>query len=127
MLKALVSKYANISCDMLKLYKDLCTECLNKRKRPTTTGTVVHPIVTNEFNSRAQVDLVDMQAMPHGQYKWIMVYQDHLTKYCLLRPLSSKRASEVAYHLLDIFLTLGAPHILQSDNGSEFTANVSLN
>ena len=68
MLKALVPKYANISCDMLKLYKDLCTECLNKRKRPTTTGTVVHPIVTNEFNSRAHVDLVDMQAMPHGQY-----------------------------------------------------------
>ncbi|XP_064096387.1 KRAB-A domain-containing protein 2-like [Macrobrachium nipponense] len=60
-----------------------------------------------------------MQAM-----KWIMVYQDHLTKFCVLRPLTSKRAAEVAYQLLDIFLLLGAPEILQSDNGLEFTACV---
>ena len=33
-------------------------------------------------------------------------------------------AAEVAYTLLDIFLTFGAPHILQSDNGREFTAGV---
>ena len=38
--------------------------------------------------------------------------------------MTSKRAAEVAYQLMDIFLMLGAPHILQSDNGSEFTASV---
>ncbi|KAK4293673.1 hypothetical protein Pmani_033644 [Petrolisthes manimaculis] len=56
--------------------------------------------------------------------KWIMVYQDHLTKFCILRALTSKRAAEVAFHLLDIFLLFGAPVILQSDNGSEFTSQV---
>jgi hypothetical protein len=50
--------------------------------------------------------------------------QDHLTKFCILRPLSSKRAVEVAYQLVDIFLLIGAPQIFQSDNGSEFTASV---
>ncbi|XP_041347825.1 uncharacterized protein LOC121367580 [Gigantopelta aegis] len=53
-----------------------------------------------------------------------MVYQDHLTKFCVLRPLTSKRAAGVAFQLLDIFLLLGAPCVLQSDNGSEFTAHV---
>jgi transposase InsO family protein len=53
-----------------------------------------------------------------------MHYQDHLTKFSILRPLKSKRAAEVAYQLTDIFLLLGAPHILQSDNGREFTANI---
>ena len=53
-----------------------------------------------------------------------MVYQCHLTKFVIIRPLSSKRASEVAFQLLDIFLLFGAPAILQSDNGSEFTACV---
>ena len=53
-----------------------------------------------------------------------MNYQDHLTKFCVLRPLTSKRAAEVAYQLQDIFLLLGAPAILQSDNGSQFTAQV---
>ena len=63
-------------------------------------------------------------SMCHGQHKWIMVYQDDLTKFCILRPPTSKRASEVAYQLLGIYLLLGAPSILQSDNGSEFTAQV---
>ena len=65
-----------------------------------------------------------MQSMCHEQYKWIMNYQDHLTKFCVLRPLTSKRAAEVAYQLLDIYSLLGAPAILQSENGSEFTAHV---
>ena len=53
-----------------------------------------------------------------------MVYQCHLTKFVILRPLSVKRSVEVAFQLLDIFLLFGAPAILQSDNGSEFTAHV---
>jgi hypothetical protein len=53
-----------------------------------------------------------------------MHYQDHLAKFSILRPLKSKRAAEVAYQLTDIFLLLGAPHILQNDNGREFTANI---
>ena len=65
-----------------------------------------------------------MQSMAHMNCKWIMVYQDHLTKFCVLRPLTSKRAAEVAYQLVDVFLLFGAPTILQSDNGSEFTANI---
>ncbi|XP_037787733.1 KRAB-A domain-containing protein 2-like [Penaeus monodon] len=53
-----------------------------------------------------------------------MVYQDHLTKLCILRPLQTKRAAEVAFQLVDIFLLMGAPAGLQSDNGSEFTSRV---
>ena len=51
-----------------------------------------------------------------------MVYQCHLTKFIILRPLTSKRAAEVAFELLDIYLLFGAPAILQSDNGTELTA-----
>jgi hypothetical protein len=124
MLKALNPKYANVSREVVELYKELCEECMKKRKRPTTTGVVVRPILTSDYGSRSQVDLIDMQSMAHNGFKWIMVYQDHLTKYCALRALSSKRAAEVAYQLMDIFLFIGAPHILQSDNGAEFTASV---
>ena len=62
--------------------------------------------------------------MSYQSNKWILVYQDHLTKYCVLRPLTSKRAAGVAYQLIDIFMLFGGPQILQSDNGSEFTAHV---
>jgi transposase InsO family protein len=125
MLKELQKKYANIPTKAVELFKSLCQECQKKRKRPMTKGVVVRPILTKEFSSRGQVDLIDMQSMPSGSNKkWILVYQDHLTKFCILRALTSKRAAEVAFHLLDIFLLFGAPVVLQSDNGSEFTSQV---
>ena len=62
--------------------------------------------------------------MAQNSFKWILVYQDHLTKFVILRALTSKRAAETAHHLLDIFLLIGAHVILQSDNGNEFTALV---
>jgi len=53
-----------------------------------------------------------------------MVCHDNLTKFCVLRALATKRATKVAFQLADIFLLVGAPSILQSDNGSEFTSYV---
>ncbi|XP_041347573.1 KRAB-A domain-containing protein 2-like [Gigantopelta aegis] len=123
-IKDINKKYANITQDAITLFKSMCIECQRKRKGTTTKGIVVKPILSKDFSSRAQVDLIDMQSMCQGQHKWIMVYQDHFTQFCILRPLTSKRASEVAYQLLNIYLLLGAPSILQSDNGSEFTVQV---
>lgn len=96
MIKEIQRKYANISTKAMELYKSLCEESQKKRKRPMTKGVVVHPILSKEFASRGHVDLVDMQSMPRSNYKWIMVYQDHLTKFCVLRAIKSKRPAEVA-------------------------------
>ena len=68
--------------------------------------------------------LIDIQSMGHMNYKWIMVYQDHLTKCYVLRHLASKHATEVAYQLMDVLLLFDAPLVLQSDSGSKFTANI---
>ncbi|XP_023223766.1 KRAB-A domain-containing protein 2-like [Centruroides sculpturatus] len=70
------------------------------------------------------VDLIGFQSQPDREYKFIMVYQDHHTKFVILKSLMSKRAEEVAYNLVDIFSLLGAQSILQSDNGREFANNV---
>ena len=76
------------------------------------------------MDSRAQVDLIDMQSQLDGELKQILAYQDHLIKCVKLRPVTSKRAPETAYQLLDIFSTFRAPSILQSDNGREFVDSV---
>ena len=65
-----------------------------------------------------------MQSSPDGKLKFLLNYQKHFTKFCILRPLKSKTAAEVAYNLLNIFTTFSAPTILQSDNGREFVAKV---
>ncbi|GFR57889.1 KRAB-A domain-containing protein 2 [Elysia marginata] len=124
MIKELEKKFANVHRESIEIFTFFCKVCQEKTKRQKTKGVVFRPILSNEFSSRGQVDLIDFQSMGDGQYKWIMVYQDHLTKFVVLRPLTSKRACEVAFQLVDIFTLLGAPVILQSDNGSEFTAVV---
>ena len=55
-----------------------------------------------------------------GEYKFIMVYQDHFSKFCVLRALKNKKAETVAAELVQIFSLMGPPCILQSDNGREF-------
>jgi hypothetical protein len=70
------------------------------------------------------MDLIDMQTLSDGEYKWLLNYQDHFTKLCFLRPLKAKSAMEVAAALIDIFTHIGVPHILQSDNGREFCNQV---
>ena len=67
---------------------------------------------------------MDFQSNSDGNYKFLMVYQDHLTQFCSIRALTSKHASEVAFNLIEVFTLFGEPHILQSDNGREFTALV---
>ncbi|XP_026464653.1 KRAB-A domain-containing protein 2-like [Ctenocephalides felis] len=76
------------------------------------------------MNSRCQVDLIDLQTQPDDEFKFILNYQDHLTKFVVLRPLKSKTALEVANQLMDILSLLGAPFILQCDNGREFANRI---
>jgi len=73
------------------------------------------------MNSRCQVDLNDMQSEPDGYYRFIMNYQDHLTKFTILLPLKIETAEDVAYQVIGIFRIFGAPFIMQSDHGREFT------
>ena len=81
-------------------------------KRRVRKSLVVKPILSSAMNSRCQVDLIDMQSQPDGDYKWIMVYQDHLTKFIVIQAQKTKRAEEVACNVVDIFCLLGSPHIL---------------
>ena len=68
-----------------------------------------------------QVDLMDFQSCPDGEFKFILNYQDHGTKFCDNAALTSKKAASVALALLDIFSVMAPPAILQCDNGSEFS------
>lgn len=101
-----------------------CERCVEKLRLKEKKGIVVRPIIASDYNHRGQIDLVDYQSSPDGEYKFIFHYVDHLSKYHFLRPMKSKKAIEVAGHLFNIFIDFGCCQILQSDNGREFTAKV---
>ena len=121
MMKHMKEKYYNITEDAVKLYIEGCQECQRRRIKTTSKTAISNPIRSHNFNHRCQVDLIDMRSEADGEFKWILNYQDHFTKFVHLRPLKYKTAEEVAYHIVDIFQTSnGAPLILQTDNGGEF-------
>ncbi|KAK6477958.1 KRAB-A domain-containing protein 2-like [Huso huso] len=121
---ALSKKYKNIPRSAVMLYVSLCQQCQRNRNVPRR-GLAAQPLLLNEMSSPAQCDLIDFQSQPDGEYKWALMYQDHLTKFCILRPLKTKRGAEVAYILIDIFCLLGAPNVLQTDNGREFQNEIA--
>jgi len=58
---------------------------------------------------------MDMQSQNINGFRFILNYQDDLTKCVLLRALSSKRTEEFAHNLLDTYTTFGKSAILHSD------------
>lgn len=54
-----------ISKEACQLFSSMCRTCARKRVKPVK-GVVVKPIVTEGFNGRGQVDLIDLQSCPDG-------------------------------------------------------------
>lgn len=123
MIKQLNTLYRNVTHAQIKLFLDLCEPCQQKRNSERK-GNVMKHIISTDLKSRCQLDIIDFQSRPDEDFKFLLVYQDHLTKFVVLKPLISGHSIEVANNLLDIFLLFGAPSILHSDNGPEFCNQV---
>lgn len=41
----------------------------------------IRPILSKTFNSREQVDLINMKNQKYGDFKFILIYQVYFTKY----------------------------------------------
>lgn len=93
------------------VYLNLCSDC-HKKSSNLKRGLVSKTILHSAYNSRAQLDFIDTQSQSVNDFRFIMNYQEHLTKFVVLKPLKTKRAEEVAHNLLDICTTFGAPAIL---------------
>lgn len=120
MLHELNQRYKNITQSQIMCFLRCCQVCAQK-KSGAKKNSLLKPVI---LNSRCQVDLVDLESRPDNEFKFVFVYQDCLTKFVILRPLTSRSVEEVADHLLDVFLLLGPPFVLQSQYGREFCAAV---
>ena len=70
---------------------------------------------------RGQCDIVNLQSMADGNFKFLLNYIDHGVKFLFSVPLVAKRASCIALALYHVFCIIGPPMILQTDNGGEFS------
>ena len=81
----------------------------------------LHPIRSNDFWERVQIELVDMRNSPDDGHNYIAHVIDHFSNFNVICGLKTKSTEEVAEgfkkHVLSYF---GLPSIMQSDNGLEF-------
>ncbi len=85
-----------------------------KKSRSVNHGLVVKPLRSDLYNSRVQLDLIDMQSFP-CKYNG----KTYLTKFIYLRQLEAASAFCVAYDLYLILCEFGLPVILQSNNRTD--------
>ena len=63
-------KKANVTRQQIKVFLSMCENCTLKKAK-LNKGVVVRPILSNNFNSRGQVDLIDFQSQPDGEFRWV--------------------------------------------------------
>ena len=133
-----------------QIFTECCPTCT--RALPRKVNTAGHqPILTKGFGNRGQVrvlmlvctclplsthvhvllvapqvDLIDFQSCPDGEYKFLLNYQDHGVKIYDNRPLTHKTVMAVAHALLDIFSTIGPPCTTQLYNMCYTLCNTSV-
>ncbi|KRY20402.1 SCAN domain-containing protein 3 [Trichinella patagoniensis] len=117
-------KWANVTLEICKICIRYCENCQLKWKKKNPKGLVIKSIVSSSIMSMRQVNLINYQTMPDGKFNYVITYVDHFSKFCFLRPLTSKSSEEVAHNLFGVFLLIGAPAILQSDIGREFGSSL---
>ena len=84
------TKYCNVPRELVDAFCRACPRCISRQPRPPGRAGY-KPILTRGFGVRGQVDLIDFQSSADGSYRWLLVYVDHGTKLCDVRPLTSKR------------------------------------
>jgi hypothetical protein len=67
--------YANVTIEAVNLLLKYCIECIKKKRKNTTNIPVTKPIRSSDYLSRVQIDLIDCQAYPDGEYKFILNIQ----------------------------------------------------
>ncbi|XP_071626785.1 uncharacterized protein [Temnothorax longispinosus] len=93
------------------------TDALNRSPKRLTD-------VSEKLYNKGRIDVIEMTIDPTFNYKYFFVYEDHSSKFVVLKALRSDTAKEVAANLLDVLGIIGAPRVLQSGNGRKFAEQV---
>ena len=124
---ALKKNIINIKLASVKTFiEEKCEHCKIKRKNKKLKSRIppiTSPIISNKFGQRCQVDLIDFRKYDYANCSFVLNYQDNLTRFCILKPLTDKCADTIVNTLAEIFCMFGAPTILHTDNGGEFRNN----
>ena len=121
LLKRNKHKWPNMHQDVRNLV-ECCDKCQAFDTPPKIWETAKNAIPVT-LEDITQIDLIEMEPDKNG-YKYILDIMNTQTGFTILKPLKSKKASQIAKHLDSTIQILGPPKIIASDNGTEFNNNL---
>ncbi|CAF1622242.1 unnamed protein product [Rotaria magnacalcarata] len=121
---ALKKRYAWIPMDSVKIFVSQCDIC-SKRNAKAFLGPLAEKLTDSyEYLNRLQVNVLDMQNMSDGEYKWILYMRDRFTKCAWAYPLKSNEMGPITEKLLQQYYFFAISQTLQSVHRREFAAQV---
>ena len=124
------SKYwwPNYAVDVAKFVRR-CKECQMTKSRNHPTYGELQPLLPAKFPmERIGIDTVIMgRSAAATKAKYIMVFIDHHTRFVWAFPTASNDAQATVTCLEKIIGSAGAPKIILTDNGTNFTSNTFRN
>ncbi|KAG1491845.1 hypothetical protein G6F53_013032 [Rhizopus delemar] len=67
------------------------------------------------------IDLAGSMKTSLNGTNYLLIMVDIATRYCVLKSLPDKQSMTIVKALIDVFSHYGFPHVIQYDNGGEFT------
>lgn len=115
----------NLKID-IQNYVNRCLQCqIKKLVRVKTRQPMLITDTPYSAFEKVSMDIVGPLPTTSQQNSYILIIQDHLTKFSLAIPLKSSTAVSVADAFLDfVICTFGAPKAILTDQGSNFMSNL---
>jgi hypothetical protein len=101
---------------------ELCQK--NKQSRKTKMPMVITTTASKPFE-KCFLDIVGPLPETENGHKYILTFQDDLTKYIINIPMRNQEAVTVAHHFVtNIICIYGIPDMLVTDQGSNFLSDI---
>jgi hypothetical protein len=98
-----------------------CDKCQRINDKIVTTKPELHPVPVHSPWNHLGIDFIGpISPTSHTGNKYILTVSDYFTKWVAAFPLPTKEASGVADTLLKLFMTMGLPKTITTDQGREF-------
>ncbi len=107
----------------IEKYVSRCLSCANTKGTTTTAPILENPLPAGPFEV-VGLDLLQLPRSSQGS-GFILVCDDHFSRFVVLAPLRDKSAATVAHALVShLTCPYTTPRVLLTDNGTEFKNQV---
>jgi len=109
----------------IRKYVSLCDRCQLRKSQPQAEPTEVNTTPIEAPFVRVGLDIIGPLTETQKGNKYIMVLVDYFTKWVEAEPTKTITSYDVISFLLKAFCRHGIPEIIVTDNGVQFTSDIT--